>query len=217
MIYPTLHLAPGETRKTTTKLTARHAAKRKAVRSDAHSKLKTRKIDDHPPERDSLDQPSVNFVNCPYYESTKRRVVCVSDSEQIEADKEGFGSTLATPELDSAMGDGSWIIPSNETKDESDRQVVCVSDSEQVEKNREGFGSTTATPELDSDMGVGSWIILSKETKDESKDVYRQLKELVDEPVASERKGEPHKSKSKIGMKLGMKKGSKSQICDSRV
>ena len=66
-------------------------------------------------------------------------------------------------------------------------------------------------------MGVGSRIILSKEPGDESEDVYRQLKELVDEPVASGSKGEPHKSNPKIGMRLGMKKGSKSRICDFRV
>ena len=115
------------------------------------------------------------------------------------------------------MGVGSWIIPSNETKDGSDRRVVYRSDSEQVEPDREGFGSTPATPELDSTMGVGSRIILSKEPGDESEDVYRQLKELVDEPVASGSKGEPHKSNPKIGMRLGMKKGSKSRICDFRV
>ena len=63
--------------------------------------------------------------------------MCVSDSEQIKADKESFGSALATPELDSAMGVGSQIIPSNETKDGSDRQVVYRSDSEQVEPDRE--------------------------------------------------------------------------------
>ena len=89
--------------------------------------------------------------------------MCVSDSEQIEADKEGFGLALATPELDSTMGVGSRIIPSNETKDGSYRQVVCRSDSEQVEMDREGFGQTPANPELDSAMGVGSRIILSKE------------------------------------------------------
>ena len=46
--------------------TARHAAKRKAVRSEAKSKSKTRKVDDCASERDTLDQPSVSFVNCPY-------------------------------------------------------------------------------------------------------------------------------------------------------
>ena len=66
-------------------------------------------------------------------------------------------------------------------------------------------------------MVVGSRIILSKETKDESEDVYRQLKELVDEPVASGSKGESSKPKPKIGMRPGMKKGSKSRIRDSRV
>ena len=95
------------------------------------SKFKTRKIDDCPQEKDTLDQPRVSFVNCPYYENTERRLVCVSDSEQDEADRERFGSTPATPELDSAMGAGSWIIPSKETEDKSDRQVICMSDSEQ--------------------------------------------------------------------------------------
>ena len=66
-------------------------------------------------------------------------------------------------------------------------------------------------------MVVGSRIILSKETKDESEDVYRQLKELVDEPGASESKGESTKPKPKIGMRPRMKKGSKSRIRDSRV
>ena len=64
-------------------------------------------------------------------------------------------------------------------------------------------------------MGVGSQIILSKEPEDESEDVYRQLKELVDEPVASGSKGEPLNPNPKIGMRLGMKKDSKSRICDS--
>ena len=105
--------------------------------------------------------------------------MCVSDNEQIGADKEGFGLTLVTPELDSAMRVGSRIIPSNETKDVSDRRVVYRSDSEQVETDREGFCSTSATPELDS-----------KEPEDESEDVHRQLKELVDEPVASGSKKE---------------------------
>ena len=49
---------------------------------------------------------------------------------------------------------------------------------------------TPATVELDSTMGVGSQIILSKEPEDESEDVYRQVKELVDEPVASGSKKE---------------------------
>ena len=102
--------------------------------------------------------------------------MCVSNSEQIDADKEGFGSALATPELDSAMGVGSLIIPSNETKDGSDRRVICRSDSEQVETDRERFGSTPATPELDSAMGVGSQIILSKEPENESEDVTGSLR-----------------------------------------
>ena len=96
--------------------TARHAAKRKAVRSKVQSKSKTRKIDDCTPERDTLDQPSVSFVNCPYYENTDRRVVCVSDSEKIEADREGFGLAPATPELDSAIGAGSRVIPPKKPK-----------------------------------------------------------------------------------------------------
>ena len=148
--------------------TASHHAKRKAVRSEAQSKSKMRKIDDCPPERVTLDQPSVSFVNCPYYEDIDRKVVCVSDSDQIEADREGFGSAPATPQLDSAMGVGSLIIP-------------------------------------------------SKKTEDESEDVYRQLKKLVDEPVGSGSKGEPSKPKPKVGMRSGMKKGSKSQIRFSRV
>ena len=85
------------------------------------------------------------------------------------------------------MVGGSWIIPSNETKQESERRVVCVPDNERIETDREGFGSTPAAPEPDSAMGVGSRKILSKETEDESEDVYMQLKELVDEPVASEK------------------------------
>ena len=89
--------------------------------------------------------------------------MCVSDNEQIGADKEGFGLTLVTPELDSAMRVGSRIIPSNETEDGSERRVIYRSDSEQVEPDREEFDSTPATPELDSAMGVGSRIILSKE------------------------------------------------------
>ena len=179
--------------------------------------MKTRRIDACPQEKDTLDQPRVSFVNCPYYENTDRRVVCVSNSEQVEADREGFGLNPATPELDSDMGVGSWIIPSKEIENESDRQVVCVSDSEQTEADREGFGLTPSTPELDSAMGVGSRIIPSKETEDESEDVYRQLKGLVDEPVTSGSKGEPSKSKPRIGMRPGMKKGSKSRIHSSRV
>ena len=66
-------------------------------------------------------------------------------------------------------------------------------------------------------MGVGSRIVPSKGTEDESKDVSRQLKKLVDEPVASENKGEPGKPKPQVGMRSGMKKGSKSRIRDSRV
>ena len=94
---------------------------------------------------------------------------------------------------------------------------MCVSDSDQIEADREGFGSAPAAPKLDSAMGVGSRIIPSKETEDESEDVYRQLKNLVDEPVGSGSKGEPSKPKPKVGMRSGMKKGSKSRICDSRV
>ena len=60
-------------------------------------------------------------------------------------------------------------------------------------------------------------IIPSQENEDESEDVYRQLKELVDEPVASGSKEEPSKSKPRIGMRPGMKKGSKSRIHSSRV
>ena len=44
--------------------------------------------------------------------------MCASDSEQFEAGGEGFGSAPATPELDSAMGVGSRIIPSKEANDE---------------------------------------------------------------------------------------------------
>ena len=40
--------------------------------------------------RPRVDQPSVNFVNVPYYKET-RRVVCVSDNEQDDAGGEGFG------------------------------------------------------------------------------------------------------------------------------
>ena len=39
----------------------------------------------------------------------------------------------------------------------------------------------------------------------------------MDEPVASENKGEPSKPKPQVGMRSGMKKGSKSRIHDSRV
>ena len=59
--------------------TAKHAAKRKAVRSEAQGKSKARKVDDCVLVRDTVDQPSVNFVNVPYYEETWR-VVCVSDN-----------------------------------------------------------------------------------------------------------------------------------------
>ena len=115
------------------------------------------------------------------------------------------------------MGVGSWIIPSTEFNDESERRVVYRSDRELDNTSREKFCSATADPEPDSAMGVRSWTILSKETEDESEDVYRQLKELVDEPVASENKGELSKPKPKVGMRSGMKKGSKSQIRFSRV
>ena len=53
--------------------TARHAAKRMAVRSEAQGKSKTRKVDDCVSDRDTVDQPSVNFVNFPYYEETVRK------------------------------------------------------------------------------------------------------------------------------------------------
>ena len=39
----------------------------------------------------------------------------------------------------------------------------------------------------------------------------------MDEPVDSGSKGEPSKPKSKIGMRTGMKKSSKSWVRDSRV
>ena len=39
----------------------------------------------------------------------------------------------------------------------------------------------------------------------------------MDEPVASGSRGEPNKPKPKVGMRSGMKKGSKSRIRDSRV
>ena len=106
---------------------------------------------------------------------------------------------------------------SKETEDESDRQVVYRSDSEQVNRSREELGSALATLELDSAMGVGSRIVPSKGTEDKSEDVYRQLKKLMDEPVDSGSKGEPSKPKSKIGMRTGMKKSSKSWVRDSRV
>ena len=48
-------------------------------RSEAQGKSKIRKIDDCVSDRDTVDQPSVNFVNVPYYEETWR-VVCVSDN-----------------------------------------------------------------------------------------------------------------------------------------
>ena len=93
------------------------------------------------------------------------------------------------------MGVGSRIIPSIESHDESERQVIYRPDRELVNTSREEFGSAPAAPEPDSAMGVGSRTILSKETEDESEDVYRQLKELVDEPVASENKGKLSKPK----------------------
>ena len=52
-------------------------------------------------------------------------------SKTCELLAEGSGLTPATPELDSAMGVRSWIIPSKETMD-SERRVVYRSDSEQV-------------------------------------------------------------------------------------
>ena len=111
--------------------TAKHAAKRKADRSEAQGKSKARKVYDCVSDRDTVDQPSVNFVNVPYYKETGR-VVCVSDNEQVDAGGEGFGSTPATLELDSAMGVGSRIIPSTESNDESERRVVYRSDRELV-------------------------------------------------------------------------------------
>ena len=167
-------------------------------------------------DRDTVDQPSVNFVNVPYYKETGR-VVCVSDNEQVDAGGEGFGLTPATLELDSAMGVGSRIIPSIESHDESERRVMYRPDRELVNTSREEFGSAPAAPESDSAIGVWSRTILSKETEDESEKVYRQLKELVDEPVAAEDKGERSKPKPKVGMRSGMKKGSKSWKRDSRV
>ena len=69
-------------------------------------------------------------------------------------------------------------------------------------------------------MGVGNRIDTSKEAKDEIENAYRQLTELLDEsdePVASGSKGASSKPRSKVGMRPEVKKGSKSQIGDSRV
>ena len=57
-------------------------------------------------------------------------------------------------------------------------------------------------------MGVGSRIDPSTEESGEV--AYRQLKELVDEPVPSGSKEESSKPKLKLGMRFGAKKGSKS-------
>ena len=79
----------------------------------------------------------------------------------------------------------------------------------------EGSGLTLGTLELDSAMGVGSRIDPSKEAEDEVE--YKQLKELVDEPLPSGSKGESCTPIPKVGMRSGAKKGSKSRINDSRV
>ena len=57
-------------------------------------------------------------------------------------------------------------------------------------------------------MGVGSRIDPSKEDSDEV--AYRQLKELVDEPLPSGSKDESCEPNPKLGMRSGAKKGSKS-------
>ena len=101
--------------------------------------------------------------------------------------------------------------------EDTSRRVVFISQSERSKLLAEVSGSTPATPEPDSAMGVGRPTILSKEIEDESEKVYKQLKELVDEPVAVEDKGERSKPKPKVGMRSGMKKGSKSRTRDSRV
>ena len=85
---------------------------------------------------------------------------------------------------------------------------MFLSQDEGRELLTEGSGWTPATPELDSAMGVGSQIDPS--TEDSSEVAYRQLKELVDEPVPSGSKEESSKPKLKLGMRFGAKKGSKS-------
>ena len=88
------------------------------------------------------------------------------------------------------------------------RRVVFISQSERRELLAEGSGSTPATPELGSAMGVGSRIHPSKEDSNEV--AYRQLKELVDEPLPSGSKDESCEPNPKLGMRSGAKKGSKS-------
>ena len=64
-------------------------------------------------------------------------------------------------------------------------------------------------------MGVGRRIDPSKEDSD--KIAYRQLKELVDEPLPSESKKDRCEPNLKLGMRSGAKKSSKSRIHVSRV
>ena len=101
--------------------------------------------------------------------------------------------------------------------EDTTRQVVYTSNNELKDISVEGSGLTLATPELDSAMGVGSQIDPSKEVEDEADDVYRQLKEMLDEPVASGSKGESSKPKPKVGMRPGVMRGSNSRIGNSRV
>ena len=92
--------------------------------------------------------------------------------------------------------------------EDTSRHVGFLSQDERRELLTEGSGSTLATPELDSAMGIGSWIDPS--TEDSGEVAYRQLKELVDEPVPSGSKEDSSKPKLKLGMRSGAKKGSKS-------
>ena len=131
-------------------------------------------------------------------------------SERSKLLAEGSGLSPATPELDSAMGVGSRIDLSNEDSDDEDnpRQVLLISKGERSKLLADGSGLTPATLEPDSAMGVGSWIDPSKEDSDEI--AYRQLKELVDEPLPSGSKEDRNKPNFKLGMRSGAKKNSKS-------
>ena len=91
---------------------ARHAAKRKAVKSNLENKPKKSKIKVGPQVNAAPDQRSARLVNYSDDEDTTRRVVYTSNNELKDISVEGSGLTSATPELDSAMGVGSQIYPS---------------------------------------------------------------------------------------------------------
>ena len=76
------------------------------------SEPKKMKIDVLPQVIAAPEQRTVGLVDYSDDEDTSRCVVFISQSEQRELLAEGSGSTLATPELDSAMGVGSRIDPS---------------------------------------------------------------------------------------------------------